>query len=102
MARLSVTQTRASVSAARAAGISPTAYALLAELALEGWLTNGRLAERLGMSTGGVTPALDTLVAKGYAERTPNRADGRSSIVSVTAAGREILDRSAWSLGPEL
>jgi DNA-binding MarR family transcriptional regulator len=100
--RMGVTHTRAMCAAARAAGVNTTSWAILSELALDGWLTNGQLAERLGMSTGGVTPALDRLASMGYLERSPNPADRRSSIVSLTAEGRRTLGRIADALEASL
>jgi DNA-binding MarR family transcriptional regulator len=106
VARLSITQTRAAALAARSAGMNPSAYAILSELALDGWLTNGQISERLAMSTGGVTPALDRLERGGYLERNPNPADRRSSVVSITARGQDLLRRTTArldeALGPVL
>jgi DNA-binding MarR family transcriptional regulator len=102
VARLGVTQTRAHSAAARAAGVNPTSWAILSELSLDGWLTNGQLAERLGMSTGGVTPALDRLVKLGYLERNPNPADRRSSIIAITPEGQRVLSRTTDALAAHL
>lgn len=82
--------------------MNPSAYAILSELSLDGWLTNGQIAQRLGMSTGGVTPALDRLERPGYIERTPNPADRRSSVVSITKAGQDLLRRTTERLAEEL
>lgn len=89
--RLGVVQTRAIAHAARDAGISSTSYAILVEVAHDGWVTNGQIARRLAMSTGGVTPALDRLERGGLLQRKPNPSDRRSSIVSVTDRGHEAL-----------
>ncbi len=82
--------------------MNPSAYAILSELSLDGWLTNGQIAQRLGMSTGGVTPALDRLERPGYIERSPNPADRRSSVVSITARGQDLLRRTTERLAEEL
>jgi DNA-binding MarR family transcriptional regulator len=100
--RLSITQTRAAGTAAKVAGVNPTSYAILSELSLDGWLTNGQIAERLGMSTGGVTPALDRLVRSGFVVRNPNPADRRSSVISMTPKGEEIMRTAADVLAEEL
>lgn len=100
--RLSITQTRAAGTAARVAGVNPTSYAILSELSLDGWLTNGQIAERLGMSTGGVTPALDRLERSGFVERNPNPADRRSSVVSMTAQGEAVMAAAQDVLAEEL
>jgi DNA-binding MarR family transcriptional regulator len=100
--RLSITQTRAAGTAAKVAGVNPTSYAILSELSLDGWLTNGQIAERLGMSTGGVTPALDRLERSGFVVRNPNPADRRSSVNSMTPKGEEIMRTAADVLAEEL
>jgi DNA-binding MarR family transcriptional regulator len=100
--RLSITQTRAAGTAAKVAGVNPTSYAILSELSLDGWLTNGQIAERLGMSTGGVTPALDRLERSGFVVRNPNPADRRSSVISMTPKGEEIMRTAADVLAEEL
>lgn len=82
--------------------MNPSAYAILSELSLDGWLTNGQIAQRLGMSTGGVTPALDRLEKPGYIERSPNPADRRSSVVSITRRGQDLLRRTTERLAEEL
>jgi DNA-binding MarR family transcriptional regulator len=94
--------TRAMSAAARAAGVNSTCWTILAELSLDGWLTTGRLAERLGMSTGGDTPAVDRLEALGCIERSRNPADGRSTIVAITASGHGMLRRYTAALSAAL
>jgi DNA-binding MarR family transcriptional regulator len=100
--RLSITQTRAAGTAAKVAGVNPTSYAILSELVLDGWLTNGQIAERLGMSTGGVTPALDRLERSGFVERNPHPADRRSSVVSMTPTGEATMQAAGDVLAEEL
>jgi DNA-binding MarR family transcriptional regulator len=102
VSRLSVTQTRAAGTAAKVAGVNPTSYAILSELSLDGWLTNGQIAERLGMSTGGVTPALDRLERAAFVERSSNPADRRSSVVSITLKGQGVLRSATDVLADEL
>jgi DNA-binding MarR family transcriptional regulator len=102
VSRLSITQTRAAGTAAKVAGVNSTSYAILSELSLDGWLTNGQIAERLGMSTGGVTPALDRLERSGFVERSPYPADRRSSVVSITPDGQGVLREASELLASEL
>ena len=102
VSRLSITQTRAAGTAAKVAGVNSTSYAILSELSLDGWLKNGQIAERLGMSTGGVTPALDRLERSGFVERSPNPADRRSSVVSITPDGQGVLREASELLASEL
>lgn len=91
--RLAVAQTRTAMVASRRRQLNPTSWAILSELSLEGELTNGQIAARLGMSTGGVTPALDRLERAGLAVRRPNPADRRSSIITVTEEGAALLSQ---------
>lgn len=46
-----------------------------------------RLAERLGMTRGGVTKLADRLVARELVERRPNADDARGQTPALTAAG---------------
>lgn len=102
VSRLAITQTRAAGTAAKVAGVNPTSYAILSELHLDGFLTNGQLAERLGMSTGGVTPALDRLERASLVERSPNPADRRSSIIAITPGGEGVLRGASHLLADEI
>jgi DNA-binding MarR family transcriptional regulator len=56
---------------------------LLHLLQLHGPLTPGQLAAGSGLSSGGVTVALDRLAAAGYVRREPNPADRRSLLVTI-------------------
>jgi len=49
------------------------------------------IADALEITVGGTSQAVDRLAAKGLCERRANPADRRSSIVELTAAGRELL-----------
>jgi DNA-binding MarR family transcriptional regulator len=80
--------------AAGAAGeLTPTSAAALATVERHGPLTPSELAgiERVKRPT--ATRTLRVLVEAGLVERTPDPADGRSALVSVTAVGRERLRR---------
>ena len=74
-------------------GLSPTATAALASINRSGPLTPSELAaiERVKRPT--MTRTLACLQREGLIERTPDPADGRSSLVAVNAAGRERLAR---------
>lgn len=52
------------------------------------------IAERLVLSRGGTTKVIDRLEELGYVERSPDPSDRRAMTVSITAAGREALDRT--------
>ncbi|MEV6162139.1 MarR family transcriptional regulator [Streptomyces sp. NPDC052052] len=51
-----------------------------------------RIADDLGLSRAGVSQGLAKLEARGLIERTPNPADRRAALVSLTDAGREVVD----------
>ena len=90
--RLATAQHRTATLAARVIGMNPTSWTILCELSIDGELTNGEIAGRLGMSTGGVTPALYRLESDGLVHRSPNPDDKRSTILTITAAGQGRLD----------
>jgi DNA-binding MarR family transcriptional regulator len=69
--------------AADEVGIGLTDLQLLHLLQLNGPLTPGQLAAGSGLSSGGVTVALDRLAAAGYVRREPNPADRRSLLVTI-------------------
>jgi len=73
--------------------LTPTSAAALATVERHGPLTPSELAgiERVKRPT--VTRTLRVLSEAGLVERTPDPDDGRSALVSVTAAGRERLRR---------
>jgi DNA-binding MarR family transcriptional regulator len=63
--------------------INPTDLQFINLLDVDGPATPGRLAERSGLTTGGVTVVLDRLEKQGIVKREPNPADRRSYLVSV-------------------
>ena len=69
--------------AADKVGLSLTDMQMVHVLQLYGPATPGRLAAWTGLSTGGVTVALDRLQKAGYIRREPNPADRRSLIVTL-------------------
>ncbi|WP_254647878.1 MarR family winged helix-turn-helix transcriptional regulator [Streptomyces sp. GbtcB6] len=50
------------------------------------------LAERLGLSRAGVSKTLGRLEQRGYITRTPNPADRRAALVTITEAGAKAVD----------
>ncbi|MFJ9704924.1 MarR family winged helix-turn-helix transcriptional regulator [Streptomyces sp. NPDC101234] len=50
------------------------------------------LAERLGLSRAGVSKTLGKLEKRGFITRTPNPADRRAALVTVTEAGAKAVD----------
>jgi len=80
--------------AAGAAGeLTPTSAAALATVERHGPLTPSELAEIERVKRPTATRTLRVLSEAGLVERTPDPDDGRSALVSVTAAGRERLRR---------
>jgi DNA-binding MarR family transcriptional regulator len=55
-------------------------------------LSAGTLARGLVMSTGGMTKRLDKLEAAGLVERSPDPADRRGVLVSLTPRGLKVID----------
>ncbi|MGY5012520.1 MarR family winged helix-turn-helix transcriptional regulator [Streptomyces sp. 900105755] len=50
------------------------------------------LAERLGLSRAGVSKTLGRLEQRGFVARTPNPADRRAALVTITEAGAKAVD----------
>ena len=57
-------------------------------------LSPGDLAERLLVSTGGMTNRLDRLEAAGFVKRSPDPDDRRGLDITLTDSGREVIDRA--------
>ena len=79
--------------AAETSGLTPTSVAALATIERHGPLTPSEIAaiERVKRPT--ITRTLGCLDREGLIDRATDPADGRSSLVSVNAAGRERLRR---------
>jgi DNA-binding MarR family transcriptional regulator len=69
--------------AAEKAGLSLTDSQMIHTLQLYGASTPTRLAAATGLSSGGVTVALDRLEKGGYIRREPNPADRRSLLIHI-------------------
>jgi MarR family transcriptional regulator, organic hydroperoxide resistance regulator len=69
--------------AAEKAGLGLTDMQMLHMLQLYGASTPGQLAKWTGLSSGGVTVALDRLEKGGYVRRGPNPEDRRSLLISL-------------------
>jgi DNA-binding MarR family transcriptional regulator len=69
--------------AAEKAGLGLTDMQLLHMLQLYGPSTPGRLSAWTGLSSGGVTVALDRLEKAGYLRREPNPGDRRSLLITL-------------------
>ncbi|MFJ9246649.1 MarR family winged helix-turn-helix transcriptional regulator [Streptomyces sp. NPDC101776] len=60
------------------------------------------IAAALSITVGGASQAVDRLERLGHCTRRPHPADRRSSIVELTAAGRELVDEAGPVLDREL
>jgi DNA-binding MarR family transcriptional regulator len=77
--------------ASQESGLGAGTAAALATINRDGPLTPSELADLERVKRPSMTRTLGCLEREGLIERTPDPADGRSSLVSVTAAGRERL-----------
>lgn len=76
-------------------------FAVLAGLSIHGPHTLGELAERERVSAPSMNRTVNCLQDAGYVERLPDENDGRKVVVSLTDAGRGVVDettrrRDAW------
>src|SRR3984957_1008260 len=71
-------------------GITPREYCVLAH-ALGGQYTQIELAKLADLDKTTMLNTMDYLEREGYAERTPSPADRRARIISVTAAGTDLV-----------
>lgn len=60
------------------------------------------IAEELVITVGGASKLVDRIEAAGLCRRRANPADGRSSIIELTTAGRDLLDDATKTLEDEL
>ncbi|HSK49993.1 MAG TPA: MarR family transcriptional regulator [Solirubrobacterales bacterium] len=79
--------------AVEATGLTPTSMSALAAIDRHGPLTPSELAEIERVKRPTVTRTLGCLEREGLIDRTRDELDGRSSLVSLNAAGRERLRR---------
>ena len=75
-------------------GFSKSHILILKYLADEGPKRPSAIAERLQITTGGVTVLTTKLIKGGFIERIQNEADKRSAQIHITEAGLEILEQS--------
>lgn len=75
-------------------GFSKSHILILAFLHTEGPKRPSAIAEKLKVTTGGVTVLTTKLIKAGLIEKTQNEADRRASQIHITEAGIEMLERS--------
>jgi DNA-binding MarR family transcriptional regulator len=74
-------------------GLSPEQWFLMARIAQHGPVRQVALAEPVLGDPPNVSRLIDALVERGYVARSPDPADRRSWLVSLTALGRRRADR---------
>ena len=87
------------------AGLSDEQFALLSRIALDGPVTPKALAAEMGVPATTLADAVRRLDERGEIERLPNPADGRSHLLTLSAAGRERVEAAApvvWDALEEL
>ncbi|NYD43591.1 MarR family winged helix-turn-helix transcriptional regulator [Nocardioides panaciterrulae] len=73
--------------------LTPSRYTALATLAKRGALRAGDLAEAMGIARPTMSRLADALVESGWVTRAPDPEDGRASLLTLSDAGRELLER---------
>ena len=76
---------------AREAVVGHGGLSALATLIADGPQRAGVLAETEGITAPAMTRIVNSLTEQGYADRRPDPADGRATLVDVTDAGRELV-----------
>ena len=83
-----------------AAGLSADEYAVFSMLRATGGTTPSELARWMAAPPTTVSAYLKRFTARGLVTRVPNPADGRSSLVRLTAAGLRTHDAAQQRFGP--
>lgn len=73
------------------ADLHPSAYFLLAHINEHGPIRASALVEAMDLDKGAMSRGVQHLIALGLVERTPDPADGRATLLSVSAEGRTRL-----------
>jgi DNA-binding MarR family transcriptional regulator len=92
--RLAVARTARRLRQEAGAGLSPTVTAALATIDRHGPLTPSELATRERVQRPTATKVIARLEEQGLVVRTADPADGRSSLISTSSAGRRLLGES--------
>ncbi len=74
-----------------AQGVTVAEWVLMRQLLDVDALAPSKLAERMGMTRGGVTKLADRLIAKKLLKRAADPEDGRAQTLSLTPAGRAMV-----------
>ena len=81
-------------------GLTFARYEALVLLAFsrEGRLPMSKVGERLMVHPTSATNIIQRLAAQGLVERSPNPADGRGTLATITPSGREVMERATRDL----
>jgi DNA-binding MarR family transcriptional regulator len=90
--RLAIARTARRLRQEAGSELSPSLTAALSTIERHGPMTPSELAARERIQRPTVTRLLDRLATAGLVTRTPDPADGRSSLVAATPAGRELIE----------
>jgi DNA-binding MarR family transcriptional regulator/N-acetylglutamate synthase-like GNAT family acetyltransferase len=82
--------------------IQPAQFPLLAALARHGTLTVSGAVEALGVSQPAVTRTATSLVELGFVQSKKGGADGRSTTLSLTAAGKRLVAKGERVIWPSV
>jgi DNA-binding MarR family transcriptional regulator len=77
-------------------GLTAPSFGVLVTLArvdLGGGVTQRRLMDELGLTSGTISVRMDRLVAEGLVDRRPDPASARNTLISLTERGRELFER---------
>lgn len=72
-------------------GATVAEWVVLREMYGESQSSPGAIADRIGMTRGGVTKLIDRLLAKGLVTRHESAGDRRYQEIALTAAGRRLI-----------
>lgn len=88
----------------RPSGLTFARFEVLRLLAFTrtGTLPIGKVGERLQVHAASVTNAVSRLEAHGLVERSPNPADGRGVLVTITPAGKRLVEACTELLNDEV
>jgi len=81
--------------------ITPSAFRALRVLGRDGAMRLSELSEQLHIAPRSVTEVVDALEARGLAERRPDPADRRATLVGLTGQGARVLDAIRAASGTE-
>ena len=82
--------------------ITPSAFRALRVLERHGAMRLSELSEQLRIAPRSVTEVADTLESRGLAERRPDPADRRATLVGLTGQGSAVLDAIRAARGTEV